>query len=83
VRSCQTTGAKGNQYMSGEYQSLPSTVRRNKGKLDMDQAAEAIREEMPWLRTETADDLVQFFERHRDYRRHHSRLPEWWECRVI
>jgi hypothetical protein len=25
---------------------------------------------------------VQFFERHRDYRRHHGRLPEWLERRV-
>ena len=26
---------------------------------------------------------MQFFERHRDYRRNHSRLPEWWERRVV
>ena len=45
--------------------------------------AEAVRVEMPWLKTEKADDLVQFFERHRDYRRHHSRLSEWWERRVV
>ncbi len=49
----------------------------------MDEAAAAIREEVPWLGIETPDDLVQFFERHRDYRRHHSPLPEWWERRVV
>lgn len=55
----------------------------DKGRLDMDQAAEAVREEVPWLRTETADDLVQFFARHADYRKHHSRLADWWERRVV
>jgi hypothetical protein len=29
----------------------------------MDQATEAIRDEAPWLKTETADDLVQLLER--------------------
>jgi hypothetical protein len=48
-------------------------------RLDMNQAAEGVREEMSWLTTETADDLVQFFERHRDDRRHHGRLTDaWW-----
>jgi hypothetical protein len=46
-------------------------------------AAAAIHEEIPWLKIETPDDLVQFFERHRDYRRHHSRIAEvWWERAV-
>jgi hypothetical protein len=46
----------------------------------------AFREEMPWQKIDTSDDLVQYFERHRDYRdyrRHHSRLADsWWERRV-
>ncbi len=49
----------------------------------MDESATPIREEIPWLKTETADDLVQYLERHRDYCRHHSRLPEWWERWVV
>jgi hypothetical protein len=57
-------------------------VRRAWGRLDLDRAAETIWKEMPWLKTEMADDLVQFFERHREYRRHHSRMPEWWERQV-
>jgi hypothetical protein len=69
--------------MRGEYEALPSTVRSSRGRLDMESAAEAVREEMPWLKTETADDLVQYFARHRDYGRHHSRVPEWWERRVV
>jgi hypothetical protein len=36
------------------------------------------------LEIDTSDDLGQFFERHRDYRRHHSRLADmWWERRVV
>jgi hypothetical protein len=69
--------------MPGEDEALPSTVRSSMGRLDMDSAAEPIREEMPWLQMETSDDLVQYFARHADYRRHHSRLPEWWERRVV
>ena len=57
VRPFATAGAKGRSYMRGEYEALPSTVRSSKGRLDMDQAAEAVREEVPWLKTETADDL--------------------------
>lgn len=48
----------------------------------MDQAAEAIREEMPWLKMETADALRGVIIRHRKYRRHHSRMADWWERRV-
>ncbi len=57
-------------------------MRSSKGRLDLDHAAEAIREEMPWLKTETADDLVQFFERHRDYRRRYGRMADPWRRRV-
>jgi hypothetical protein len=48
----------------------------------MGRAAEAIRNEMPWLKTETADALSQFFERHPDYRRHYSRMADWWVRRA-
>ena len=83
IRPFTTEGARGKRYMTGEYQSLPSMVRSHRGRLDMDQAAEAIREEMPWLQIDTSDDLVQFFERHRDYRRHHGRLADlWWRPAV-
>ena len=82
-RPFKTLAATGKGHMRGEYEALPSTVRSNKGRLDMDEAAAAIREEMPWLNIQMPDDLVQFFERHRDYRRNHSRLPEWWERRVV
>jgi hypothetical protein len=33
---------------------------------------------------ETTHDLVQYFERHRDYRGHHSRLVDcYWEHPVV
>jgi hypothetical protein len=48
------------------------------------QAAEAIREDMPRLKTETPDDLMQCFERHCNERWHHGRLGEWYgERRVV
>lgn len=68
--------------MRDEYEALPSTVCSARGRLDMDQAAKAVRKEMPWLKTERADDLMQFFERHRDERRHHGRLADGWWRRV-
>ncbi len=43
-------------------------ARSAQGRLDLDEAAEAIREEVPWLGID----------------RHHSQLPEWyWERRVV
>ncbi len=83
IRPFKKLAATGKGHMRGEYEALPSTVRSSRGRLDMDEAAAAIHEEIPWLKIDTPDDLVQFFERHRDYRRHHSRLPEWWERRVV
>lgn len=68
IRPFKTEGAQGKRYMTGEYRDLPSTVRSSKGRLDMDHAAEAIREEMPWLKIDTPDDLAKFFDRHRTYR---------------
>ena len=49
----------------------------------MDQATEALHEEMPWLKFDTSDGLEQYIELHRDYRRHHGRLAELWERRVV
>jgi hypothetical protein len=83
IRPFRTEGTGGRKYLASEYQSLPSTVRSSKGRLDMDAAAEAINEEMPWLKVDTPDDLAQYFARHAVYRRHHSRMADWWERRVV
>jgi hypothetical protein len=52
-------------------------------RFDRDRAAQAIREVVPWLKTDTADDLVQFFERYRAHCKHQSRMADWWERRVV
>jgi hypothetical protein len=49
----------------GEYDLLPSDVRRKNGHYTMDTAAAAINEEMPWLHIESPGDLLQYFERSR------------------
>jgi hypothetical protein len=83
IQPFKKLAATGKGYMRDEYEALPSTVRSAKGRLDMDEAAAAIHEEIPWLKIETPDDLVQYFERHRDYRRHHGRLADlWWRPAV-
>jgi hypothetical protein len=79
IRPFKKATDTGKGYMRDEYQALPSTVKSASGRLDMDEAAAAVHEEIPWLKIETPDDLVQYFERRRDYRRSHSRVAEaYW-----
>lgn len=49
----------------GEYALLPAEVRRKQGRYTMDTAREQVAINMPWLKMDTPDDLVQFFERSR------------------
>jgi hypothetical protein len=53
----------------GEYERLPATVRHRAGLLTLDTAATAIDQHMPWLQIRTGDDLVQYFEQMRTWRR--------------
>ena len=84
VRPFKKLAATGKGHMRGEYEAFPSTVRSSRERLDMDEATAAIHEEIPWLGIETPDDLVQYFERHREYHRHHGWVAEWYrERRVV
>lgn len=46
-----------------EVRSLPSYLVRNEGRITLDQAAEYINENMPWLNMEGPNDVLDYFER--------------------